>query len=356
MFKRIQLLPLMLLSTLLFSCGGGQSNKASDSNSSSDITSDGLVEVAAKLLRAGDFSYDLISNGVVSARSSAEMRFQAQELISDIYVRNGQRVEKGQKLATLDKFKLENSFRQAEEAFERAKLDLQDVLIGQGYSLNAPDDIPDEVMKIARIRSNYQQSSNSYKVAQYNLDAATLYAPFGGVVANLTAKTHNLPGNEPFCVIINNADLETVFHVLEGELPYINVGDRIAVSAFSAADKEVWGKVTEINPVVGKNGMVQVKAAINGSGQKLYEGMKVKVRVERLLGERLVVPKSAVVLRANREVVFTLKNGKAQWNYIKTAQENSSSFVIVEGLNPGDSVIYEGNLNLAHEAPVIVRK
>jgi hypothetical protein len=44
----------------------------------------------------------------------------------------------------------------------------------------------------------------------------------------------------------------------------------------------------------------------------------------------------------------------AQWNYVQTGLENSTEYVIVEGLQEGDVVIYDGNLNLAHETPVTV--
>ena len=56
--------------------------------------------------------------------------------------------------------------------------------------------------------------------------------------------------------------------------------------------------------------MVQVKAAVNDKG-KLFEGMNVRVSIHRSLGKQLVVPKSAVVLRSGKQVVFTLTEDKA---------------------------------------------
>ena len=56
------------------------------------------------------------------------------------------------------------------------------------------------------------------------------------------------------------------------------------------------GSVSEINPLVDTNGMVKVKAGVNGEG-KLFSGMNVRVSVRRNLGEQLVIPKTAVVLR-----------------------------------------------------------
>ncbi len=79
-----------------------------------------------------------------------------------------------------------------------------------------------------------------------------------------------------------------------------------------------------------------------------------RIRISHDLGRRLVVPKSAVVLRTGRQVVFTYEDGKAMWNYVTTGLENLDSYEIVEGLKDGNIVIYNGNENLAHETPVVI--
>jgi len=233
---------------------------------------------------------------------------------------------------------------------------LQDVLLGQGYLLSDSARIPAEVMQLAKVRSNYGNSVNQYELAEYNLKNSTLYAPFDGVVANLFSKAHNLPdASRPFCTIIDNQRPETNFRVLESELPFLRVGDKVSVSPFSANDYSCEGQIAEINPSVDQNGMVMVKAHINNPKNQLYDGMNVKIHLQRSLGLQLVIPKEALVLRTNRKVVFTLKNERAQWVYVETGLENSSSYVVTEGLNVGDIVIYEGNINLAHETPVRIR-
>ena len=76
------------------------------------------------------------------------------------------------------------------------------------------------------------------------------------------------------------------------------------------------------------------------------------------LGQHLVVPNSAVVLRSGRQVVFTVgdKKDKAMWNYVHTGLENMGEYTIVDGLEEGMEVIVSGNVNLAHEAPVKIVK
>jgi RND family efflux transporter MFP subunit len=241
---------------------------------------------------------------------------------------------------------------QARESLQRAELDLQDVLIGQGYALGDSLKIPAEVLRIAKIRSNYEQNLNNFATAEYNFQAVTLYAPFDGVIANLTNKEFNMPTGEAFCTVIDNRSPEIVFNILENELPFMNLNDKVIVSPFSLSNYAVEGRVSEINPMIDKNGMVRVKALINNYDNKFYEGMNVKVRVQRLLGKQLVIPKTALLLRTNKKVVFTLKNNRANWVYVETAQENSDSYIVTKGLHVGDSIIYEGNINLAHKTAV----
>ena len=59
-----------------------------------------------------------------------------------------------------------------------------------------------------------------------------------------------------------------------------------------------------------------------------------------------------MVLRSGKKVIFTFSKGKAKWNYVETVAENAGSYLVSKGLNPGDTVITTGNLNLAHDAGV----
>ena len=313
-------------------------------------------DVTVQKLEKQVFNHELVSNGKVRAQEYADVYFQTTEAIATIYVKNGDMVAKGQKLAELDKFKLNHSVKQAKDRLEQAQLELKDVLIGQGYSPDNLSSVPKDIMELAKVKSGYEQSQSQYDMAVKELEQATLTAPFSGLVANLFQKVHNrASASEAFCRIINNRDMEVSFTVLESELPLIKNGDKVIITPYSSTVNGQEGSICEINPLVDENSMVQVKARLNG-GSKLFDGMNVRVNVHRELGEKLVVPKSAVVLRSGRQVVFTLKEGKAMWNYVQTGLENMESYTIEDGLKEGDTVIISGNLNLAHETPVNVIK
>lgn len=340
---------------LCLACGGRGEVQDDVTEHVQALPSGEIAEVRTLVLKEQTFNHELISNGKVVAAQRADLRFEETGIVEDIFVKNGQRVRKGQKIAQQVQFKLENSLKQASDNLEKAKLELQDVLISQGFTLADSLKVPQEILKIAKIKSNYEHSLIQYELAKYSLSHSVLYAPYDGIIANLSAKKYNIPpNNEPFCTVIANEAMDAQFTVLETELPLIRQGDRVELSPFSLQNYNTTAVIDEINPLVDENGMVRVKARIRGTSQGLYEGMNIRIRVQRSAGKQLIVPKEALVLRNNRKVVFTTKNNQALWNYVQTGLENSTGYVITEGLQAGDSVIYEGNLNLAHETPVKV--
>lgn len=336
------------------------------------------------VLQGKNFYQELVGNGKVMASRSAELRFKTVERIAHVWVRNGDRVQAGQQLAELDKFRLEQSLAQAKNNLEQSRLDLQDVLIGRGYSLEEIEstlstspihgkvvdtldinkgnnkEIPQEEFALACVKSGYNKALIAYELAEEELEQAKLRAPFSGVVANLTAKAYNLSSTgEAFCLVIDDTQPEVSFSILESEFPMVQSGCNVAVIPFATDNPtdQVWGKIVEVNPYVESNGMVKVKARVSNNG-RLIEGMNVKVTLRRLMGERLVIPKSAVVMRSGKPVVFTQSHGKAQWNYVQVLSENSDSCTVAprtkeyEGLTVGDTVIVKGNLNLAHDMKI----
>lgn len=336
---------------LLTACSDAKKEEKVEEGVATVLPSDNN-EVTVQTLKRQVFEHELVSNGKVVAGRQADLSFESPGIVAHIYVKNGDLVRKGQKLAELDKFRLTNKTLQAKDALEKSKLELQDVLIGQGYPTSDYSKVPADIMQLARVKSGYDQSLSQYELAKYEEEHATLTAPFDGVVANLFSKPYNAAStSDAFCTIIGTQGMETDFTVLESELPLIKNGDKVIITPYSDSASKQEGRITQINPLVDDKGMVKVKAVVNSRG-KLFSGMNVRVNVHRSLGEQLVIPKSAVVLRSGKQVVFTLKDGKAQWNYIQTGLENAESYSVVDGLNEGDTVIVTGNVNLAHEAPV----
>lgn len=340
---------------ILTACSGTDSNNK-EKEGVETVLPQQVNEVTVMKLAKGNFNHELVSNGKIVAKEYADLYFRTSEVVAKVYVKNGMYVRKGQKLAELDLFKLNNTLTQNKNALAQANLEMQDVLIGQGYAPDNLSAVPAEKLELAKVKSGYERAKAQYEASLYDVEQATLIAPFDGVVANLFDKQYNMPkSGEPFCRIIRTSAMEVDFTVLESELPLIKVGDQVEVTPYATAVGTRTGNVSEINPLVDENGMVRVKAQVNG-GEKLFDGMNVRISVKRSVPDQIVVPRTAIVLRAGKQVIFTVKDSIAMWNYVQTGLENLSEYTLVNweasGLQEGMTVITTGNVNLAHETPV----
>ena len=225
-------------------------------------------------------SNSLTATGKVKAANYTDLYFRSQELIAHVYVKNGARVGKGQKIADLEVFALNSQLRQAEISLEQAKLELQDILIGQGYDPDHLDKVPADMMKLAKVKSGYEQAALQKENALREMENATLVAPFDGVIANLTAKPHHMAGSsEPFCRIIQTSNMEVEFQVLENELHLIKMGQKVEIVPQATTVGVQQGEICSMNPLVDEKGLIQVRARVKGN-VGLMEGMNVTVRID----------------------------------------------------------------------------
>jgi len=334
----------------LVCCGQKDDSKGNEESIETVLPTE-EAEVTTETLRTIDFEHELVSNGRISAQQVAELRFKSSSTESvpvKIFVKNGDHIASGAAIAMLDTFLLSNSYMQAEDNLQKAHLELQDVLIGQGFALADSASVPSDVMQLAYIRSGYNSARIQYDLAKYNLDNAVLRTPISGMVANLFAKTHStIDASEPFCTIISEGQPEVDFRILENELPLIKTGDKIKIQSYASPDIESMGSIASINPSVDKEGTVRVKAHVQPHS-KIFNGMNVRISVFRSLGKQWVVPKTAVVLRTGKQVLFAYKDGKAAWHYVDTGLENATHYTITsKTLQEGDEIIISGNEHLA---------
>jgi len=352
---RKAILPLLLLFAL-FSCGGGNKTGQETSDEESQQRTQELPQVNVITVHRGVFLRELQSNGRLVAAGKADLRFRSAEIITSIPVQNGQRVSAGQEIARIDDFELRNRLLTATEAVETALINLADFLVGFSYELKDTALVPKNILHVGYARAQLLTARVNLAQARNNLRHATMKAPFSGIVANITAREYNIaPTSEPFCTIIGDDRFEVDFPVLESEIDLLKSSHEVLIEPFAYPGTKVKGRLSGMNPVVDKNGMMQAKAIVDNTQGKLYEGMNVRVLVQQAVPDKLVVPKSAVVLRSDRQVLFVYANGRTQWRYVKTGLENSREYTIEEQLEDGEQVIISGNFNLAHDVEVEIK-
>lgn len=348
----------LLIAVIFYACTTSNAGKTSESEAIDaarlSYVEPTAVQVGTITARKTNFELELVSNGRLEAQRKAVVPFRVQEQINAVYVTEGQKVTANQILGSLDPFTYKKRFDEAHYRYLQALIDLEDRLLGFGYQLKDSTRVPENIMKMARIRSGYNGAVIAVEEAKRNLEQTTITAPITGVVTNLEARLHN-PSNayQKFCEILDLSTMHMVFHLLETELSGVKPGQTVELTPFALPGESFKGTVTAINPAVNEKGMVRITAMVLNPGHRLMDGMNARVLLKKSVPNCLVIPKEAVLYRQNRQVVFVYENGKAIWKYVETGHENSTHVAIIDGLEEGMEVIVENNLNLAHESLVV---
>ena len=321
-----------------------------------------IAEVDTMTLTRQTFQKQLICNGKLEAIRKAELQCSKPgEILQRVLAANGQRVAKGALLCVSDTRDKQAELEKARHDLERAKVELQDKLIGLGYGSDL-EKVPADVLRRAEIVSGFYTAKFQLQAAQKSLAACELRAPFAGRIANLEARPHQ-PGAK-FATLIDDSFFEVDFKILEAELTFVKQGQTVLVTPYVDEQATYTGTVTEINPTVDDKGMVNVTARVRNNATKLVDGMNVKIIVENAVPRMFVVPKEAVVERDGYHVIFVYdkESKRAVWTYVDIVYSNLASYAITgcarkdTQIRAGDTVITSGNLNLADDTEVVIKK
>ena len=200
--------------------------------------------------------------------------------------------------------------------------------------------------------------------ARSNLAASIISAPFAGVLANCRAESGAwVEAGKELGVLIEVSHLLLDADVLESEVRFVRQGDSAVVKVPAIGDVEFAGVVRHVNPIhedATRSALVTIAMSPRapcGTGEEdsPRPGMYASARivVDRLPG-RTLVPRDAVLLRANRSMVFLVRGGRSHWAYVEVGETTESAVAITRGVAPGDTVVVDGHFALAHNTRVRV--
>lgn len=347
------ILPLTLL---LLACNGKEKQKKEDEQYARIEQQDEKTIVKAQVAREDRFNLELVSNGKAEANRKATLNFDVADVVKKVNVKNGDRIRKGDIIAEVDDEKAKQTLEDALLSLKKAVLDLKLSIINEGFKTL------DDTIKLTALRKEamylqcgYTSSLKAFEKAEKEYTLIKTRAPFDGIIADLEAKPYNQTSvYKSLCTLIDDSKMEVVFNVLETEIGNLHSGMEVEITPYANHKYTLTGKITEVNPRIDENGMVKVKAVTDNQQRILVDGMNVSILIKRQIDHKIIIPKSAVLPRQGKKVVFVYQKGKAMWRYVTTGYENSTEVSIEEGISPGDTVIYDNNLGLSHMNTVVI--
>lgn len=347
----------VILSVFMIACSSssGEVGALSKSKDSLVNKTESRVTVVQTIPAGKKPFYAMIhSNGRI--RSLQEQQFVAaagnEVVLSNIVT--GKRFSTGAMLMQMETIPAELRLERAKLAYFNSQKEYESLLLGYESLLKGRDSAQAEtIKKKLRISTGMLTAEEDIKQAKYELSRASIKAPFNGIVADVKVRQGQIiRGGEELFTFYDPANLVVDIKVLESDIGLLKKGLAATVTPISIGDKTCSATVHVINPYVDDNGLVAVQLRINNNEGALFPGMNCTVTIKVPMGETLVIPKEAVVMRSGRTVVFTVEKDLAQWHYVVTGKDNGTEVEIKQGLAAGARVITTNNLQLAHEAQV----
>ena len=278
--------------------------------------------------------------GTIEEKMGSTLSFEIAGNITSIRVEEGDRVSKGQLLATINPTTVKEAHRatlttlkQAQDAYRRFR------------PLHQSGTISD--MKWVEIGSKLEQAKAAESIARQQLSHSTLTAPFAGVIAakNVDLGTYVLPG-QPVLKLANVAQVNAKISVPEAEISHLHVGDKVKLTVAALSGAIFRGTISEkgidANPI---SHTYDVKVGITNPQGRLLPGMVCNAQVQGSAAtpSHITVPPQSIELDVdNSRFVWTVVNGKAHQQPVTTGDFEGDGIVILSGLKAGDQVIING--------------
>lgn len=367
--KRTAFVLLSCLPFLLAGCSGGEKADAGQQKPAAQPP----VPVTVGTVVKKTVPVQIEAVGKVEPLSSVDVLARVGGQLTSVHFTEGQEVQKGQLLFTIDPRPYQAALAQAEAALARDK----------ALAANSAADLKrygDLVQKEYVTREQYDQiAANSASLGatvqadQAAVEAARLQLGYCRISAPLTGRTGSLlvhQGNlvkandtQPLVVIHQIQPIYVTFAVPQANLPDVarfRAAGRLAVETApgEGVQEPQQGDLTFVdNQIDQATGTILLKATFPNTGRSLWPGQFTKVRLVLSREEAVVVPSQAVQTGQQGQYVFVVKGDQTvESRPVQVARTVGGDAVVASGLAPGETVVTDGQLRLAPGAKVTTKE
>jgi RND family efflux transporter MFP subunit len=320
----------------------------------------------------------LNASGYVTARRQATVSSKVTGKVTEILIEEGMQVKEGQVLARLDTSMASRgvALARAEAAaaasalqetrvrIREAQLDYDraDRLARSEIASRADSDRARAQLDAARARLAAQQDQLATAHRQIDLQNQTLEdtiirAPFDGVVVSKDAQPGEMISpvsagggftRTGIGTIVDMASLEIEVDVNEAYINRVHPGQRVEAVLDAYPDWRIPAHVITAVPTADRQkATVKVRIALDQKDQRVLPDMGVKVSfitdqpTTTQASTVVEIPKTAVRRDGEQDIVFVVKDDKAERRAVKVESAEGANARVASGLSEGENVIVE---------------
>jgi RND family efflux transporter MFP subunit len=286
--------------------------------------------------------------------------------LEEIFVKLGDPVARGQRIARIEDREIREQVKQAEAAFEVARatirqreadLKFAETNLNRSRELFGRQLLPKQtlddadaryqaaVAQLELSRAQLTQSQARLEELRINLANTVIVSPVTGFVARRNAD----PGayasqNAPVMDLVDISLVRLVANIVEKDMRRVSTGDSANVEVDAFPGETFAGRIARVAPVLDPaTRTAQIEIEIPNPSKRLKPGMyaRVNLTVEQR-ANALVVPANAVVDREGQRGVFLASNNTAAFRRVEVGIEDSARIEILSGVTEKDQVITTG--------------
>jgi RND family efflux transporter MFP subunit len=337
--------------------GGARGGRGATGPMAVETATAGRGSVAQQLVVVGN----LIGDATVAVVPRAAGRLEA------VYVRLGDPVTRGQRIAKIEDYELQEQVKQQDAALEvsratirqrEADLQLAETNAERSRNLYARQLLPKQTLddtearyQAAVAQLDLARAQNTQSVARLdelriNLANTVVVSPVNGFVARRSVDSGAFVGqNAPIVDVVDISRVRLVANIVEKDLKQIQTGDMTRVEVDAFPGEMFSGRIARVAPVLDPaTRTAAIEVEIPNPGFRLKPGMYARVTVttdERK--DALVVPTNAVVDYTGRRGVFVASaDSTVSFRPVRIGIEESEHIEILEGVAEGDRVVTTG--------------
>jgi membrane fusion protein (multidrug efflux system) len=326
---------LAIASAALSGCGA---DAQSEPNAAADKPKAEAVSVEVSSVSQGDITATYAGTATLEAERDAKVVSEVGGVVLELVVEEGQHVRKGDVLARLDADRAKVVLRQTQAAMQRIE-----------YS-DARNERLYERKLIAR--NAYEQNKSdlaTHKVevdlARLTLSKSAVVAPFDGVVTRRWIKQGQLlKPNDVAFEVADFRELKARLRVPERASVALKPGQTVAFKADALPGRDFPAHVERVSPIVdAKSGTVEVIVAVDNVDGELRPGLFSRLDIAYdHVAAAILLPKTALLGGENDNMIYVVRDGKAQRVVVKLGYESGGNVQVLGGVSPGAQVITAG--------------
>ncbi len=344
--------------TLLAACGGDNQNSQSNSGGPMGSHAVSVTTEEAKLERVGGTrNYP----ATVVALNETEIRAEVNGYITGIFVSDGARVQKGQKLYEIDRIRYEADVEKAEANLRIAESNLLRIErdVERYRTLAEQDAIAKQTLDYAETDLSTQQAQvqankAALVTAQTNLKRAVIIAPYAGVVgisqvregalvSSGTTLINTISSIDPIAVEIQINEKEIDEFIA---LQNLGSSENIKVKLPNGLFYEQPGNLVTLDRAIDRNtGTLKARASFSNQTNRLIPGMNVNLVITtQSEEEQVTISQKSLIEQLGVYNVFVVnKDGQAEYREVATGPTlDDGRMVVLSGVEANEKVIVDG--------------